>query len=66
MKFIENFGAYVMENKWVLPTLIALCVAVVIYNQPQMVILDAKHWECGGPVPDGIGARCTSFHYRGK
>ena len=55
-----------MENKWVLPTLIALCIAVVVYNQPQMVVLDAKHWECGGPVPDGIGARCTSFHYRGK
>jgi hypothetical protein len=66
MKFLENFGGFVLENKWVFPTLVALCIAVIVYNQPQSVILNAKHWECGGAVPDGISAKCTSYIYRGK
>ena len=66
MKYVENFGAYILENRWFLYVLILLCGAVILYNQPQRVVLDEKHWECGNPVPDGIGSRCTTFHFRGK
>lgn len=66
MKYIENLGATVLENRWILYVLIALSGLVFLYNQPQRVILDEKHWECGNPVPDGIGSRCTTFYFRGK
>ena len=51
---------------------VALCVislivasAFSIVNRPATVVLDAKHFSCTDTIPDGLGAKCTNYHYIG-
>lgn len=65
MKAIENFGAWVLAN-WLLFGVVVggSAGALIAINSPSTVSLDAKNWECTLAIPDGIGARCTEYHYK--
>lgn len=67
MKFLEIVGEWSLKNSWVWLILIGLTTVSIVSLLPKTITLDAKHWECGpNPVPDGLGARCTTYIYRGK
>jgi hypothetical protein len=67
MKFLDKVGDFSLKNWWVWPILIGLSVYSFMSMQPRVITLDEKHWECGpNPVPEGLGARCTTYIYRGK
>lgn len=67
MKTIALFGEIVRDT-WPL----WLCVfggglwLFWLYSLPPTVVLDAKHWECTMAKPEGLGAKCLEYEYKGK
>lgn len=51
----------------VMLSLISALVVLVfnIVSRPETVVLDAKHFVCTDTIPDGLGAKCTNYHYIG-
>jgi hypothetical protein len=67
MKKIASFGAWVIDFWWLLiPMFVGIITAIYCYNAPKTVTLDAKHWECTMTRPDGLGAKCLEYVYKGK
>jgi len=68
MKYLDKIGELSLTYWWIVwPILISLTAASIVSILPDTITLDAKHWECGpNPVPDGLGARCTSYLFKGK
>lgn len=67
MKKIALFGEIVLDTWpiWVAVFAVSVVVLVNLYAPPT-VVLDAKHWECTMTRPDGLGAKCLEYVYKGK
>mgnify|MGYP006268962915 CR=1 FL=1 len=66
MKTIASFGGFVRETWWLLiPMFIAIVVALYSYNAPPTVTIDS-HWECTMAKPDGLGAKCLEYVFKGR
>lgn len=67
MKKIALFGEIVLDTWpiWVAVFATSVVVLVNLYAPPT-VVLDAKHWECTMTRPDGLGAKCLEYVYKGK
>ena len=67
MKKIASFGEFVLDTWpiWVAVFATSVVVLVNLYAPPT-VVLDAKHWECTMTRPDGLGAKCLEYVYKGK
>jgi hypothetical protein len=67
MKKIALFGEIVLDT-W--PIWLAVfggaLWALWLNSLPPTVTLDAKHWECTMTRPDGLGAKCLEYVYKGK
>ena len=67
MKTIADFGEFVRESLWLWLCVFAI-LGVAIYSAVGVhtVTLDAKHWECTLAKPEGLGAKCLEYVYKGR
>jgi hypothetical protein len=67
MKKIASFGEFVRDTWALWALMFSGGVGLLLYvTAPPSVTLDAKHWECTMTRPDGLGAKCLEYVYKGK
>ena len=67
MKYVENFGAWVLDHSlFTLPLMMVFTFGVVYNCLPDIEIVDGKHWECTRAAPNGIKTHCVEYVYKGK
>jgi hypothetical protein len=49
----------------VLGVAIIVGLIVSLWNRPEAVVIDEKHYKCTDAAPLGLGSYCTNYHYIG-
>ena len=65
MKKIENFGAWVTDNWFLLVpvTLLGICIPILVLT-PRHVSLSEKEFKCVESEPYGLETRCVTYTRR--